>query len=270
MRLSATLTGFLPVSQLDPSRIPAREAGAAPETSLAALVGQELECTILELNAEKSSVVLSEKAALAAAELAGLAAGDVRSGRVKKLADYGAFVELEGADGRVHGLEGLVHISELSWSRVRHPSDVLAPGQAVRVQVLSVEPGRIALSLRRLQADPLLETLDTILPAAVQAGSAVDVVEEPLPGLAAIAEALRAAPGVEAVVLGRQAREQRVVSQDLELWMTNDKVTDGYQLVARAGRQVQELHLRCGLDRDAVKRLILDVIAASRLAEKAQ
>lgn len=83
-------------------------------------------------------------------------------------------------------------------------------------------------------------------------------------GLAALVEALRAAAGVEAVTLGRQAREQRVVSQDLELWMTNEKVTDGYSLVARYGRLVQELHLRSQLDRDAVKLLVLRVTAASR------
>lgn len=182
VRLSASLTGFVPVSQLDPSRVPARGEGGSPESALASLVGAQLRCTVLELNADSGSLVLSEKAALAAAELAALQPGDVRSGRVKKVADYGAFVELDGADGRPHGLEGLVHISELSWSRVRHPADVVRPGQQLKVQVLSAEPGRVALSLRLLQADPLLETLDTILPAGLREGGEGGEAEEELPG----------------------------------------------------------------------------------------
>ena len=65
--------------------------------------------------------------------------------------------------------------------------------------------------------------------------------------------------GVDAVTLGRQALESRVVSQDLELWMTNDKVVDGYNLVARAGRQVQEVHVKSSLSREDIKLAVVRV-----------
>ena len=270
VRLSKNLTGFCPLSQLDPNRLPAREEAGGAESALAALVGSELRCLVLEVSADKGGVVLSEKAAGAAEELGRLAVGQVVGSRVKKLAEYGAFVELRAADGRMTGLEGLLHISELSWSRVRHPQDLLRLGQELRVKVITLDAatGRISLSLRQLEADPLLETLDTILPgpggaAAAAAGEGDDA---PLPGLAEIVEALRCAGGVEEVVLGRQAREQRVVSQDLELWMTNDKVEDGFNLVARAGRLVQEVHLRTGLSREAVRALVLKVTAEAALS----
>jgi predicted RNA-binding protein with RPS1 domain len=263
VRLNKDLTGFVPLSQIDPARVPAHAADAPMEAVLAALVGQPMRAAILELNADKGTVVLSEKSAAAAAEMASLSVGAVRTGTVKKLTEYGAFVELLGADGRPHGVEGLLHISELSWSRVRHPQDVLAQGQRLSVKIVALDPatGRIGLSLRQLAADPLLETLDTILPVSLRdeldaggAGGENGAANElPLPGLLEICEALRGMGGVEAVTLGRQAREQRVVSQDLELWLTNDKVADGYNLVARAGRQVQEVHVKTALLRDDIK-----------------
>jgi len=258
VRLSKELTGFVPVSQIDPARVPAHAADAPMEGVLSALVGQRMRCVVLDLSAEKGTLVLSEKAATAKAQLQGLAAGCVRQGAVKKVTEYGAFVELLGADGKPHGVEGLLHVSELSWSRVRHPQDVLSVGQQLSVKVLSLDAvtGRVALSLRQLAADPLLETLDTVLPPpqredGTQEGGAQ--AEAPLPGLLDICDALRAVPGIRAVTLGRRAMEQRVVSQDLELWLTNDPVADGYNLVARAGRAVQEVHVVTALQRDAIK-----------------
>jgi hypothetical protein len=106
-----------------------------------------------------------------------------------------------------------------------------------------------------LAADPLLETLDTVLPppAREDGAGAAPADEAPLPGLLDICDALRAVPGIAAVTLGRRAMEQRVVSQDLELWLTNDPVADGYNLVARAGRAVQEVHVVTSLARDDIK-----------------
>jgi len=278
VRFLKNLTGFLPLSQLDPARVPAHAPGAPMEGVLASLVGQQVSCAILELNAEKGAVVLSEKLAASAQDRATLAVGAVRTGSVKNLTEYGAFVELFGADGRPHGVEGLLHISELSWSRVRHPTDVLTLGQTVTVKVCSLDAAtkRVGLSLRQLEQDPLLETLDTTLGRAsawprLPAQPKDGVVEEdtftlkrlseemPLPGLPEICEALRRTPGVEAVTLGRQALESRVVSQDLELWMTNDKVVDGYNLVARAGRQVQEVHVKSSLSREDIKVAVVRV-----------
>ena len=258
MRLSKELTGFVPVSQIDPARVPKHAADAPMEGVLAALVGQRMCAVVLDLSAEKGTVVLSEKAATAKAQLADIEPGSVRQGIVKKLTEYGAFVGLLGSDGKPHGVEGLLHVSELAWSRVRHPQDVVSVGQRISVKVLSLDAatGRVGLSLRQLAADPLLETLDTVLPPPARedgAGGAGAADEAPLPGLLDICDALRAVPGITAVTLGRRAQEQRVVSQDLELWLTNDPVADGYNLVARAGRAVQEVHVVTALQRDDIK-----------------
>jgi small subunit ribosomal protein S1 len=81
-----------------------------------------------------------------------LAEGEVRSGRVTSLADFGAFVNISGADG-------LVHLSEISWDRIQHPSEVLKVGQEVKVKVISIDKDkkRIGLSIRQLQQDPWVE-----------------------------------------------------------------------------------------------------------------
>ena len=266
---SGLLTGFIPLSQLEPSRLPPRGGDASPEAALSSLVGARLSAAVLEVDLLRSSLVLSEKQALLVQALRRLAPGDVRPGRVKRLQEYGAFVELLDADGKPSGAEGLVHISELSWSRLRHPEDVLTTGQEVRVKVLTVEPtGRIALSLRQLAADPLKETLDTILPAEGGEAPSGPRSSALLPGLGAICAALRGAEGVDAVELGRQAQEQKVVSQDLELWMTTDEVQDGYTLVARAGRLVQEVHVRSKLPREAVRRLVVEATKSPAIGRR--
>ena len=113
---------------------------------------------------------------------------------VTRLTDYGAFVALDGQAGEPGGGgSGLVHLSEISWEALRHPSDALRAGQRVRVAVLSVAPGerrsqpRVGLSLRTLLPDPTKETLESVLRSAV-AGDAL----EPPPGLPQLVELLQA------------------------------------------------------------------------------
>ena len=179
---------------------------------------------------------------------------------VTSLSDFGAFVEVCDGQGEASGLEGLVHISEISWNRISHPRDAVKVGQREFVKVLEVndETGRINFSIKQTQADPLMETLETIMPVTMPEPSIDedDLSEIPLPGLPDICSSLLKEDGIEAVIPGRQAMEQRVVSQDLELWLTNVFVEDGYNLLARAGRQVQEIHVVTRLDRDAIKRAI--------------
>ncbi len=116
----------------------------------------------------------------------------------------------------------------------------------------------MTFSLKQLQADPLLETLDTIMPVAMPEPSVDEdeLLDTPLPGLMDICSNLLTEDGIDAVIPGRQAVEQRVVSQDLELWLTNVVVEDGYNLLARAGRQVQEIHVVTKLGRDSIKQAI--------------
>jgi small subunit ribosomal protein S1 len=148
------LRGFIPASQL--SRRHQGKPNQQPEERWARLVGEPIRVKIIEINRRRKRLILSERAALREWRdeqkerlLNQLREGEVRSGVVSSLADFGAFVDLGGADG-------LVHLSELSWNRSVKPSDVLEVGQKVDVYVLGVnrERKRIALSLKRLEPEP--------------------------------------------------------------------------------------------------------------------
>ncbi|MBN1400966.1 MAG: S1 RNA-binding domain-containing protein [Anaerolineae bacterium] len=146
------LQGFVPVSQL--REIPVFEDDSARDEQLARWVGEELELRVIELDQGRNRLVFSERATIWAPEegdrvLEDIEAGQVRQGYISNLCDFGAFVDLGGVDG-------LIHISELSWGRVTHPRELLTLGQPVDVHVLSVdkEKRRVGLSLKRLQPNP--------------------------------------------------------------------------------------------------------------------
>ena len=146
------LSGFVPASHLVNLSSSANEYERYDE--LRRLVGTRLRLKVIELDVEHHRFVLSERATRLDEScrqelLDALSPGDVCQGRVASLCSFGAFVDLGG-------VEGLVHVSELSWGRVDHPSDALEPGQPVEVYVLNVdrERGRVGLSIKRLQPDP--------------------------------------------------------------------------------------------------------------------
>ena len=146
------LRGFVPASHLVDLLPYADEAERYGE--LRRLIGTRLCLKIIELNSELGRFVLSERASHLDEGrrqdlLDNLCPGDICQGRVTNLCSFGVFVDLGG-------LEGLVHVSELSWGRVEHPSDVLEPSQPVDVYVLNVdrERRRVGLSIKRLQPDP--------------------------------------------------------------------------------------------------------------------
>jgi len=145
---------FVPVSHITdlPRGVPETER----QSRLSQLVGRKMGFKVIEVDRQRRRLVLSQRNAQKeyrekqkARLLQDLAEGQVRTGTVTGLRDFGAFVDLGGADG-------LVHISELSWRRVKHPSEVLAVGDEVEVEVLKVdrESKRIGLSLKRRQPDP--------------------------------------------------------------------------------------------------------------------
>jgi small subunit ribosomal protein S1 len=148
------LRGFVPASQLVGEH---RGSDAQqPEERWARLVGTEIHVKVIELNRKRKRLILSERAAQRVVReaqkaelLENLRAGEVRRGVVSSLADFGAFVNLGGADG-------LIHLSELSWTRSAKPQEVLKVGEEVDVYVLNVdrERNRIALSLKRLEPEP--------------------------------------------------------------------------------------------------------------------
>lgn len=189
-----TLRGFVPASQL--INFPATPNNTLRRNALMDRVGQHLALRVIELDPEKNRLIFSERAAQAAPGeradiLSKLASGDIISGQVTNLCDFGAFVDLGG-------LEGLIHISELSWGRVGHPSHMLERGQTVEAYVLEVdrEAARIALSLKRLRPDPwktvnerykLGETVEGIITNVVDFG-AFACIEEGLEGLIHVSE----------------------------------------------------------------------------------
>jgi len=148
--------GFIPASQIASARLGRDLDSSEREEILGQLVGRDLKLKIIELDRRRNRLILSERAAQRewreeqkAHLLAELREGEVRHGVVSSLCDFGAFVDLGGADG-------LVHLSELSWRRVRHPREMLSLGQEVDVYVLKVdkERRRIGLSLKRLEKEP--------------------------------------------------------------------------------------------------------------------
>jgi small subunit ribosomal protein S1 len=150
-----TLRGFIPSSQVSPTRR-AQSTGDKPEQRWQKMVGQPISVRIIEVDRERRRLILSEKAASTESRssvkdrvISELEEGKSYTGRVTSLADFGAFVNINGADG-------LVHLSEISYERVAHPKEVLEVGQEVQVKVINIdrEKKRIGLSIRQLQDDP--------------------------------------------------------------------------------------------------------------------
>ncbi|MCF6277483.1 MAG: S1 RNA-binding domain-containing protein [Anaerolineales bacterium] len=149
------LRGFVPASQVSAIRR-SMAIGDTPEQRWAKMHGESIAVRIIEVDRERRRLILSERAAsnesrqsIKERVISELEIGETYTGRVTSLANFGAFVNINGADG-------LVHLSEISWERVQHPNEVLEVGQEVEVKVISIdkEKYRIGLSLRQLQDDP--------------------------------------------------------------------------------------------------------------------
>ncbi|MBI5945792.1 MAG: S1 RNA-binding domain-containing protein [Chloroflexi bacterium] len=149
------LRGFVPSSQISASRR-AQSTGDTPEQRWQKMVGQAISVKIIEVDRERRRLILSERSTSTESRssmkdrvISELEEGKVYTGKVTSLAEFGAFVNINGADG-------LVHLSELSWDRLAHPKDLLEVGQEVKVKVINVdrEKKRIGLSMRALQDDP--------------------------------------------------------------------------------------------------------------------
>ena len=169
------IRGFVPISQiLNLKREEVASGGDNQETAakLQSMKDKELQLKIIEINRARNRLILSERLAVQEWRqrrreelLDELRPGEVRRGVVSNLANFGAFVDLGGADG-------LVHISQLAWSRVNHPSEVLHVGQEVEVQVLSVDKDKkkIALSIKRAEVDPWTTVEQRYTPGQVVTG----------------------------------------------------------------------------------------------------
>ncbi len=188
------LQGFVPASQL--IDFPQFHLESERLSALRQWQAKELTLKIIELNRDLNRLILSERATLVEADqreqlFCRIEAGQIYDGTVTNLTNFGAFIDLGG-------VEGLIHISELSWSRVIHPSQILQPDQAVRVKVLNVdsENGRVALSLKQLKENPWLTVDQRFKPGQLVEGTISNVVsfgafvmiEEELEGLIHISQ----------------------------------------------------------------------------------
>src|SRR3990172_5318784 len=188
------LQGFVPISHL--VKIPLGKTDEEQERFLESYIGQMLQLKIIECDQERGRVVFSERAALAEAGsrnilLQRLKNGDCVKGSVTNITDFGIFVDLGG-------VEGLIHVSEISWGRVRHPADVVSMGDQVQVHVIGVDQvrSRIALSLKRLNPNPWLAAETRYYPGCVTEAVITSIlpfgafarVEEGLDGLIHISE----------------------------------------------------------------------------------
>jgi small subunit ribosomal protein S1 len=149
------LRGFVPSSQISALRR-SQSTGDTPEQRWQKMIGQPISVRVIEVDRERRRLILSERAASTESRqsikervIEELEEGKVYTGRVTSLANFGAFININGADG-------LVHLSELSWDHIDHPREVLEVGQEVKVKVINVdkEKKRIGLSVRALQNDP--------------------------------------------------------------------------------------------------------------------
>jgi small subunit ribosomal protein S1 len=182
--LDLGVRGFLPASLVDIRRV----------HNLDEFTGQTLECKVIELNRSRNNVVLSRRAVLEEERkevreqiLGRLEPGQVVEGKISNIVDFGAFVDLDGIDG-------LIHISELSWSHVNHPSEVVSIGDDVRIKVLDIDRDRqrISLGLKQTQEDPWQRVISTHRSGDVLEGTVTKVV-----AFGAFVEIL---PGVEGLV----------------------------------------------------------------------
>jgi small subunit ribosomal protein S1 len=182
--LDLGVRGFLPASLVDIRRV----------HNLDEFMGQTLECKVIELNRSRNNVVLSRRAVLEEERkevreqiLGRLEPGQVVEGKISNIVDFGAFVDLDGIDG-------LIQISELSWSHVNHPGEVVSIGDTVRIKVLDIDRDRqrISLGLKQTQEDPWQRVISTHRSGDVLEGTVTKVV-----AFGAFVEIL---PGVEGLV----------------------------------------------------------------------
>eukprot|EP00887_Chlorella_sp_A99_P004813 scaffold4.g4813.t1 len=248
------LQGFVPFKLMDPGRLAGLavsdgggDGGDARQRDFRPLVGEKLSVKVTQVIVPERRLICSEKAAM--------------------------------LDAVCHKLQVCLPVRELSWDWVGSAGEVVHRGQRVRCTVLRVDMpprSRVTVSLKRMQKDPLKETLDVLLPLDAEGGKAAGGgggggggVPH---GVEDILEALRREPGVTSVALGRRVTEKRTVSQarrrvggagrgrDLEVWMTKEVVQGGFNLVARAGRVAQEIRVATAMGSEEMRAVVQRVL----------
>ncbi|QIN83441.1 30S ribosomal protein S1 [Rubrobacter tropicus] len=224
--LDIGLRGFLPASLVDIRRV----------RNLESFLGQKLECKVIELNRSRNNVVLSRRAVLEEERkeerekiLTSLEEGQIIKGTVSNLVDFGAFVDLEGIDG-------LIHISELSWQHVDHPSEVVEVGEEVEVKVLEVDRDRerISLGLKQTRKDPWQEIVEKV--------NVGEQIQGRVTKLVSFGAFVEVAEGVEGLIHISELAEHHVETPD-EIVRSGDEV-DARIIDVDAKRRRLSLSLR--------------------------
>ncbi len=182
--------GFLPVSQLSAEHYPRVGSSDKEEIlqRLNSLINQTLKVRILDADRKANKLIFSEKEAVKeglAARFEKLAIGDTVKGVATGVVDYGVFVNVEG-------IEGLVHISEISWERVNNPSDYVKVGQTIEAKIIAIDKDRLSLSMKQLSEDPWMSEVDQFKPG--------DKVEGTVTRITPFGAFVQISPAVEALV----------------------------------------------------------------------
>ncbi len=182
--------GFLPVSQLSAEHYPRVGSSDKDEIlqRLNALVNKELRARILDADRKANKLIFSEKEAVKeglAERFEKMAIGDTVKGVVTGVVDFGVFVNVEG-------IEGLIHISEISWERVNNPSDYVKVGQTVDAKIIAIDKERLSLSMKQLTKDPWLDEVEQF--------KSGDTVEGTVTRITPFGAFVQLSPSVEALV----------------------------------------------------------------------
>lgn len=206
------IRGFLPVSQLAAGHYP-RVSGADKDEilqKLHALTNKPLRVRVLDVSRKDNKLIFSEKEAVKddmQARFSELKVGDEVEGIVTGVIDFGAFVNVDG-------IEGLIHISEISWERVDNPRNYVKVGETVKAKIISIEKDRLSLSLKQMTEDPWLEQ--------VKAFKKGDVVEGKVTRITPFGAFVQLSPSVEALVHVSEMSDDEAVDPE-KLFQLNEK-----------------------------------------------
>lgn len=206
------IRGFLPVSQLAAGHYP-RVSGADKDEilqKLNALVGQPMRARVLDVSRKDNKLIFSEKEAVKddmQNRFAELKVGMVVEGTVTGVIDYGAFVNVDG-------IEGLIHISEISWERVDNPRNYVKVGDRVKAKIISINKDRLSLSLKQMSEDPWL--------AEIKAFHKGDIVEGKVTRITPFGAFVQLSPSVEALVHVSEMSDSEAASPE-QLFQLNEK-----------------------------------------------
>ena len=221
------IRGFLPVSQLSAEHYP--RVGSADKDEilqrLNSLVGKGIKVRILDANKKDNKLIFSEKEAVKdglAARFAELHVGDVIKGVVTGVVDFGVFVNVEG-------IEGLIHISEISWERVNNPSDYVKVGDEIEAKIIAIDKERLSLSMKQLVADPWLSEVENLKKSSKVEGTVTRITP--------FGAFVQISPAVEALVHVSELGEGNDVDPE-KIFTLNERKSFKVLDIDREGRKI--------------------------------